>query len=203
MELFKEIVGVIAVLVTLISYIPYFRDIFAGHTKPHAVSWLVWGIVNSVIFVGQVTHDGGAGAWMMGVTALFVVAIFVLAAKNGLKHVNRFDWLCLAISVIAIVPWLLTKDPLFSVILVTVIDLVAFIPTIRKAFILPFEETLSTWSLSVLKYALGIVALGSLSLANTLFPLTMVVANGLFVLMLIMRRHRIISVSKVLEPQLV
>ena len=41
---YKIILGVAAVLIGIAAYIAYFRNIFAGKTKPHAFSWLVWGI---------------------------------------------------------------------------------------------------------------------------------------------------------------
>src|SRR5580698_5703228 len=62
----KEILGASAILIGCISYVPYFRTIFSGKTKPHAFSWLVWGILTAIAFGGQIVGKGGAGAWVTG-----------------------------------------------------------------------------------------------------------------------------------------
>ena len=51
---YKTILGIIAVIIALAGYVPYFRDIFRGKTKPHAFSWLVWASLTGIAFFGQI-----------------------------------------------------------------------------------------------------------------------------------------------------
>jgi hypothetical protein len=187
---YKNIVGITAIGVAIISYIPYFGDIFAGKTKPHAFSWLVWGVLNAIVFFGQLSDGGGAGSWVVGFTAAVTLSIFFIALKKGEKNIVAFDWFCLVGAGAALVPWLITNDPLLSVILVTIIDLLGFIPTIRKSYEKPHQETLITFALSTVKYFLAIVALQNYSWVTALFPLAMVIANIFFVALLIVRRKQ-------------
>ena len=191
MEDYKSVIGLVAIGIAIISYIPYFRDIFAGKTKPHAFSWLVWGVLNAIVFAGQLADGGGAGSWVVGFTAVVTLSIFFIALKKGEKDIKFFDWFCLVGAVIAIIPWLITKDPLLSVILVTVIDLLGFIPTIRKSYSKPHQETLITYILSIVKYGLAIIALQKYSIVTVLFPLAMVAVHIFFVTLLIIRRQQI------------
>jgi len=188
---YKNVLGVIAVVVAFVSYIPYFRNIFSGKTKPHAFSWLVWGILNAIAFSGQIHDKGGAGAWSVGLTAAVMFFIFAVSLKRGEKDIKPFDWFCLIGAIVALVPWLLTNEPLISVILITVIDALGFLPTVRKSYIRPHQETMTTFLLSTVKYSLVVIALQRYTLVTVLFPLSLVIMNGLFVAMLLIRRKQV------------
>jgi len=56
---YKVILGTVAVVMALYSYVPYIKDIFAGKTKPHAFTWLIWGLLTSIAFFGQMADRGG------------------------------------------------------------------------------------------------------------------------------------------------
>ena len=133
----------------------------------------------------------GAGAWVMGFTAFVAFFIFLAALKMGEKNITRTDWFFLIASIAAMVPWLLSDDPLLSVILITIIDAFGFAPTFRKAYHKPQEETLITFALSAIKFVISIVALSNYSVVTVLYPLSLVIANGAFVLMLIIRRKQL------------
>lgn len=187
----KAILGTLAIVIAVISYVPYFRDIFTGRTKPHAFTWLVWAILNGVAFAGQIHDKGGAGAWAMGFTTLATFSIFLLALFKGEKDIRRFDWICLIAAVLSLLPWLITNDPLISVVLITIIDVFGFMPTVRKSLRKPHQETLSTYALSTLKYGLIVAALHNYTLVTVLFPLSIGILNGLFVVLLLVRRRQI------------
>lgn len=187
----KAILGIIAIIIAVISYIPYFKDMLSGKTKPHAFSWLIWAVLNGIAYVGQVHDKGGAGSWPLGFTAVAMVAIFLVSLKKGEKDIRPFDWFCLVAAGLAIIPWLLTDSPLTSIILVTIIDLLGFMPTIRKVYNRPFEETLSTHILSTIKYGLILLALQAYTAVTVLFPLAVFIADGLLVALIIVRRKQV------------
>jgi len=188
---YKTVLGIIAVVISIFGYVPYFRDILSGKTKPHAFSWLVWGVLNAIAFAGQIHGKGGAGTWAVGLTAVALCAIFILALIKGEKNIKPFDWLCLSGAGIALVLWFLTSQPLPSIILITVVDAFGFLPTIRKAYAKPRQETLITYEINTVKYLLVVLALQNYSLVTTLFPLAVATMNALFVGMLILRRGQL------------
>jgi hypothetical protein len=185
---YKTILGVTAVIVGFIGYVPYFRNIFKNKTKPHAFSWLVWGILTAIAFVGQVVGKGGAGTWVTGFTALICFSIFALSLIKGRRDFPLVDWLCLAGAGLTLVLWALTKNPLTAIILVTFIDMLGFFPTFRKAYLEPNSETAFTYTLSGLKFLISIFALGTLSTLTILYPASLIITNLGFVAMLAVRR---------------
>lgn len=187
---YKQLLGILATIIAFIGYVPYFKDIFAGRTKPHAFSWFIWGSLTAIAFFGQVFDNGGPGAWVTGFTAIICFIISFLGLKKGEKNITFIDWMSLIGACIALIFWVITKGPLLSVILITIIDALGFIPTFRKSFTKPREETISTYVLSGLKFIIGILALNNFSIVTALYPFSLVVMNWAFVGMLIIRRKQ-------------
>ncbi|MFI5240778.1 MAG: hypothetical protein ACHQUB_03680 [Candidatus Saccharimonadia bacterium] len=187
----KLFLGITAVIVGLIGYAPYFRNIIIGKTKPHAFSWLVWGILTGIAFVGQITSQGGFGTWVTGFTAFICILIFTFALWKGSKDFPISDWLCLAGAGIALVLWVITKSALTAILLVSIIDALGFIPTFRKSYLRPNEETVFTYIMSGFKFIIGIVALNKLSPVTVIYPCSIIITNLLFVVMVQIRRQQL------------
>jgi hypothetical protein len=183
--------GVLAIIIGLTGYVPYFRNIFLGKTKPHAFSWLVWGVLTGIAFFGQLAGKGGAGSWVTGATALVCIAIFLLALDRGEKDFPKSDWLCLIGAGVALLFWALTNSSLIAIILITIIDFIGFLPTFRKSYYKPFDETVFTYVLSGLKFIVGILALQKYSIVTILYPASLVLTNGLFVCLAMIRRQKL------------
>lgn len=188
---YKELLGFTAVVIALVSYIPYFKDIFEGRTKPHAFSWFIWGLLTGIAFVGQISDKAGPGAWVTGFTALACFSISFFGITKGRKNIVFIDWLSLLGTGIALFFWFITKGPLVSIMLITLIDAIGFFPTFRKSFMKPQEETLITYTLSGLKFLIALFALEKISLVTALYPASLVLMNWVFVGMLIIRRKHL------------
>ena len=168
----KIILGGVAAILALLSSFIYIRDIFRGNTKPHTYTWLIWAIVTTLAFLGQWVSGGGPGTWATGVSAVVTIFTLILSLKGGYgtKDITNFDKVCLALALIAILPWLLADSVLWSVILATLIDLVAFFPTMRKTWHAPKSESLGSMYVDAIKHSLSIVSMSSYSLVNVIFP---------------------------------
>jgi len=186
--MFSVAFGVAAAILALVQYIPYILDVLRGKTRPHAFSWFVWGLPAGIVFFAQLITGGGAGSWATGITAILCTLIFLLALFRGEPNITLFDWVCLLSSLAAIVLWAATSNPLWAVILVTIADVLAFGPTIRKSFLKPHEETLNTYVTSGIKWSFSIAALGAFSPTTLLYPLAMVLGNWGFAAYLLSRR---------------
>jgi hypothetical protein len=74
----------------------------------------------------QLSDMAGAGSWATGLSASFWPGTAIIALYRGDKHITRGDWLAFAATSLAIPLWIVTSDPLWSVLLVTWIDAVAY-----------------------------------------------------------------------------
>lgn len=186
----QELLGGLAVAIGLFGYVFYVRGILQGKVKPHAFTWFVWGLLTTIAFFAQITQGGGAGAWVTGVTALcsFGFALVGLGASSRV-FIAKSDWVFFILALLTIPIWYFSGNPLWSVILITVTDAVAFAPTFRKAFFNTETENGWTYALSGLKFVISLFALGSFTWTTALYPASLVLANLAFVIMLVWRKQ--------------
>lgn len=185
----KILITIMGLVTALFGFAPYIIDILKRKTKPHSFTWFIWSFLAGVAFFGQQADEGGMGTWITAIISAMSLIIFLLSLKLGEKTLTKSDWITFIIALLAIPLWLLTKTPLYSIIVVTTIDMFGFYPTFRKSWDKPEEETLKAYALSGVMYALDIAALKNYSLITVLFPAASVLANAIFVLYIFWRRH--------------
>ncbi|PJE76115.1 hypothetical protein COV04_01125 [Candidatus Uhrbacteria bacterium CG10_big_fil_rev_8_21_14_0_10_48_11] len=191
MESYKLLFGYLGTAFALVSYLPYFRDILHGVTKPHVFTWLIWGVLNATVFSIQLAAGGGAGALITGIVALANFSIAVLALRHRADKFTKTDWLTLTAAFGAILLWRLVNLPAVSVALIAFTDVLGFLPSYRKGFLKPFEETISSWGLGAVSFLFALFALETYTLATWLYPTALVLLNGGFTLMLLVRRRQL------------
>jgi hypothetical protein len=190
----KEIIGVIAAVLGLISYAPYLRDIVKGKSKPHPYSWFVWSLTNVIILALQVTHGAGPGAYTTATVSVIGFVVCILGFKNGIKDITPLDTVFLVSALVATGIWIFAKQPTLSMALLIVIDMFGMGPTVRKSWHKPHEETLFMWSVNGFRHALSIAALQTYSVLTLLNPVAWTIANFSFSLLLISRRRILLKV---------
>ncbi len=188
---YHVVFGVLGVIVGLAGYVPYFRDIIVGTTKPHVFTWFVWGLLNAIAAAAQVVEGGGAGVLVTGFTSFICLVIAGFALFRGEKDISWSDWVCLFAALIGIVLWVLTKEALLAVIIVSITDTIAFVPTIRKAYHKPYEETASSYAIATVRSLLGLLALQSYAPANWLYLAAIFISDAGFTIMLLIRRRQL------------
>lgn len=174
------------------AFVPYLYTTFTRQTKPHIFSWIIWGATTSIVFVAQLSEGAGRGAWPIGLSALLS---FVVAATAMLRHadgnITRSDWVFFLIAVAAIPVWLLTENALWAVVMVTLIDLLGFGPTLRKSYMAPYEENVLLYLLMIFRGVFAITALEVMNLATVLFPLAISLASAVVLALLLLRRRQL------------
>jgi hypothetical protein len=171
-----------------VSYVPYIRSIFVANTKPHSFTWLVWGTVMAIVFFAQLAGKAGADSWATGLSAAFCLGIAIIALFRGEEHVTRGDWIALLTALLAIPLWIATSDPLWSVLLVTGIDAIAYYPTFRKSYAKPDEELAFKYVLTVVRYLFSLLALEHFTVVTSVYQLVSIVMELGIVIMLLWRR---------------
>ena len=193
----KFTIAIIASLLAVVGNVPYLRDIIRKRVQPHPYTWLVWTIVSCIIFFGQLAKGAGIGAIPTAASEIFTVIIFFFSLQYGFKTIRKVDTLFLVIALLGINPWILTKDPTVSVIIAVSIDLIAFVPTIRKTWSHPETETPMLYSMNVLRHILMLFSLQAYNLATTLHSIAMITTNSLMTVLI--KRKRVATGDVPLE----
>jgi hypothetical protein len=185
----KQTLGLIAVALTFLAYIPYYRDIIRGKTHPHIYSWSLWGIMTVLIVALQIEGGAGVSTLVTAAAGLLCLGVIILGYKKGKRDITKSDKVTALLSLLAMGFWLIAEQPVVSIVLVVAADLLAFYPTFRKSWNHPYTETLSLYVTNSLRFMLALVASENYTILAVLWPATWVVANALFSIMLTVRRR--------------
>lgn len=186
----KEIFVFLAVLLAVIGNVPYLRDVITNKIQPHPYTWLVWSIVSAVTLFGQIAKGGGIGSIPTAVAEGFTIIIFLFSLRYGFRDIAKRDTYFLIVALLGLIPWVITKDPTLSVVTVVGIDVVAFIPTLRKAWQRPHTETVSVYAMNVLRHILTLFSLDAYNIATTLHSIVMILINTLMTVFIVRPRRR-------------
>lgn len=190
---YKEILGGIAVLLAFATYVPIYVGTIFGKVRPHIFTYFVWTITVGAAFVASLSTGGAAGSWTLGATTLLVGGIFLLCFKYGTKDITKYDTVAVVFAIGALVPWMLTKDPTFSVILITLIEAVSFVPTLRKTWNDPHSELMFPWLINTVKHVLTILAVSTISISTVFYPAVFVCMNILLAGEIMYRRRTLLK----------
>ncbi len=197
----KSLLSFIAIILTFIAYLPYIISIYRGKTKPHVFSWIIWGITTCIIFFAQLADEGGLGAWPIGLSGLITLGVAYQAylCKSDVT-ISRIDWAFFISSLATLPLWYLLSDPMWAVIILTLVDVLGFGPTIRNAYINPYHEQLTFYALFAIRNIISIGALENYSITTLCFPVVISVACIVFVMVVLVRRTMFRIIARIIPP---
>jgi hypothetical protein len=187
----KLALAIVASLLALVGNIPYIRGILRRTVEPHPYTWLVGALVSTTVLFGQVVKGAGVGALPTAASDLFTIVIFLLSLKYGYKHITKVDTVFLIAALLAMVPWAVSKDPTLSVILVVIIDVVSFVPTLRKTWKEPRTEHPVLYAMNVARHALALLSLEAYNLVTMLHSVVMIVVNAITTVVIVLGVKRV------------
>lgn len=177
----KTIIAIVASILAFVGNISYLRDTIKGKIKPHPYTWFLWSIVSMTTFFGGIVKGAGIGALPTGIAEGFTIIIFLISFKYFIQGksapIQKLDHFLLGFALLGLIPWIITKDPTLSVIIVVAIDLVAFIPTLRKTWRHPETERPLLYQMNASRHILTLFSLGSYNVATMLHSIVMIVVN--------------------------
>lgn len=151
--------------IALIAYVPYLIDMFKGKNRPHLYTWISIFLVTAVVGYIQLIGGAGVGAipTILGVGVDGVILFYCF--RFGTKDIVAMDKFCLAASVVGIIFYAIFNDhPILSLAIVSVAEVISFVPTFRKTRNDPYSESLPSYYLLMLKLSLILVALQAYNL---------------------------------------
>jgi hypothetical protein len=186
----KDLLGAAGIALTFVIFAPYARDIVRGTTRPHVFSWVIWALGTFVVFFAQLAGGAGVGAWPIGVSAAITTSVAVLAwSRRGDTAITRADWAFFVAALSALPCWFVTADPLWAVVILTLVDLIGFGPTVRQGWSRPHDESAAFFALAAVRNLLVVLALEHYSTTTVLFPAAVGVGCALLAVMLLHRRR--------------
>ncbi|HEX7042602.1 MAG TPA: hypothetical protein VF189_05115 [Patescibacteria group bacterium] len=132
--------------------IPYIHSILNGKTKPHQLTWLVFSIMNGIVFFSQLLAGGRASVIISFVFLIGSLLVFLLSLKFGLKDSSKWDRVLFIFALLTIAIWFVTRNNALAIWLTVIIDIAATTMTILKINSQPNSEDPYPWIVASVAY---------------------------------------------------
>ena len=188
----KDVVLVLAGLVTVGSVIPYIRDIIRGETRPNIVSWITWTLLTGVATIAEIAAGEYRTAIFTGTAVLETSLVVILGIKYGHTKYAPFDVVCQISALFGFVLWALFNSPAAAVIFSVTIDFIGAMPTIRHSWQKPGEETWITYAMAGAGGVLALFSFTAYNWTSLTYAIYIVFINAVFTSILILRSKKYI-----------
>lgn len=185
----KLFFGIFSGIFSIIFYIVYIKSIFKNETKPHIYTRFLYLIIILIIFLWQISNNGWYGSIFSWVWSIFCFITFVLSFKYWIKNVTISDKIFLILWLISVPIWYFSWTPIYSILLLTLVDFLASIPTIRKTYKNPYSENLQAYIIGLFSLVFSILALDIYNVVNLFYLVFLVILDSFICLIIIFRRR--------------
>lgn len=170
---------IVGALVQLAGILSYMRETLRGATKPNKVTWLMWSVAPLIATFAAIS-DGVSWSvipvFMAGFGPLLVFIVSFVNKKSYWK-LETFDYLCGFCSVLALVLWAITKEPVIAIIFAIASDGFATVPTLIKSWKFPETETADAYTTGLFNALTSFAAIKIWSFSSYAFPAYLVIIN--------------------------
>jgi len=157
----------------------YIRDTLRGETKPNRVSWLIWSIVPMIASVAAISDGVRWAALPVFMSGFVPLLVFLASFANPKAYwkLEKFDYICGGLSILALALWGITKDPLVAIVFSIAGDGFAVIPTVVKSLKHPETESVVAYITGLFNALTSFFALKTFGISELAFPIYLVLAN--------------------------
>lgn len=168
----------------------YFHKIRQGVAKPHVLTWGVLASITLSASILQLFSGAGFGTAPLLFAALTGYMFAFMAWRRGyMGVVTAVDYACIALAGVAWAVWLGADQPVMAVAALSAASVMAFAPTFRKSWALPWDEPVSKYALSTFRYILASLAVANYSFVTGFYPTLWIGVNAGLVAFLVVRRR--------------
>ncbi len=130
----RDAASVLAALLSLVCVVPYLRDVLAGRTTPHRMSWLVFASLSTAGACAQFAGDGWtSGVALAGGAALGFTTVFILAIPRGVGGSSTSDVVSIVALCLTLIIWSQTSNDRLVLALVIAVEIPAVVATARES----------------------------------------------------------------------
>lgn len=156
---FTTIAAILSTILGIYCAIPYIISIINGKTKPHQFSWLVFAIMNGIVFFSQLLEGGRESVIVYGIFFVGSTTNFLLSLKYGVRDTSKWDKLLFGFALFTIAVWVVTRSNATAIWLTVLIDVFATTMIILKLHAKPHSEAPLAWILATAATGFGLLTL--------------------------------------------
>ena len=191
----------VAMAISAYGTFSYIRAILAkGSTvRPHRITWGLWTVEGILAFISELQQHVGVAALTTLMLGLMpgLVLLVTFIAKNGSWEVTTFDFICGALSVLGLIYWLVSNQPLIGLLSFVVADQLAAIPTLRKAWLEPESEQYAPFLMGSIYTGITLLTLQKFTTAGASFPGAICVVDAIVAFLVISKLGNRVRQTKI------
>lgn len=176
--------GLFSGILILSSFVSYIFGIIRGTTKPNRATWFMLSAISLLIATSYYDLGAKSTFWPAASVATGTVVVALLAIRFGSGGWNWLERVCIAACSVSAIFYMYSDSPLTILILSLLMDGAALVPTMRHAIQSPHEEDKTAWTLTLIADALAVAAIDQWHFSIIVYPLYMVIVNGIIVVIL-------------------
>lgn len=172
---------VIGAVVHFASSSTYLWSTFKGRTKPNRVTFFIWSLAPLVGTAAGLANGVGWAVLPVFMGGFLPLLIFLVSFINPHAEwkLTAFDYICGALSILALVLWGLTQEPTLAIVFAILSDITASWPTIVKAYRFPGSEHFGAYVGSSFNAAMVFLVVQTYTFSALAFPVEFIVINSL------------------------
>ena len=169
----------ISAAISLSFAIPYIIATLKGQVKPNKISWFLWALAPLIATLAALSAGVGWSVLPVFMSGFTPLLVFLSSFVNKDAHweIQRFDWICASISILALILWYLTKNPNLAIIFSILADAMAGLPNIRKCWDYPETETGWIYYAGIFTPIASFFVIKDWNLAAVAFPVYLMLLN--------------------------
>jgi hypothetical protein len=173
----RQLFTVLSGLAIAIAYIPFIKGTIQGSVVPNRASWIVWWVQDVLIASSAIIAGVGPAAVMPVIWGLGATMMLILSVTKGTRGAfTALEKACLVLSGLGILLWAATGVPRLALVASVSAVCIGGVPTLVKAWVKPWTETMSGWLLMILGTVFSSLAIQRWTFDSGFLP----VAIGLF-----------------------
>ena len=158
----SETLATLSGLVMIVVVVFYFMQVAGGSSTPNPATWFIWLVVMAMNVVTYYFVSNG-NFWPVltpSIITLGILLIFIYSFNKGrLGKLGWMEWMTLGLAVVVGIFWQVTKDGTASNLMMQIILLIAFVPTVIGVISGKLKEKPLSWITAVISYVLLIASI--------------------------------------------
>jgi len=184
----KFIATILSMLLGAVAFIPYLLGIKKDTTRPHPYTWLILTLTQATATAGLFAGHAGLISYGFLTGTVMTGIIFLISLRHLKDTVAKGDNVILGAALLAIVMWWVLDYHRVAIFMVSVIDFIAYIPTMRKVWRDPKSESGYAWALFALSFLFALLALESYNLLTVPYLIAVLLADTIIATLIFARR---------------
>ena len=160
------------------SYLSHEWAMIKGRAKPHRTTRFVLLIITTLGFLSLYATGDRVVVWFLGICSIQSLVMFIMSIKYGMGGWGKVDIACLLIALLGIVLWKETSSPILALYAAVTVDFVGMVPTLIKAYRLPYTEYWMPYILDLSSIVLIVLAIQNGGFNEYLYPVYLFLINS-------------------------